>query len=345
MRIAILVPNFSGYSGDAVVAKVQAEKLIREGNNVTIFSLKAEMSLENAEVRALGMPSNLLLQRIYRLIYPLDIIKTLILLPQLKNYDLIISHLYPSTWTASLAKFFYGIKYIYWYHGIPDPNIYKKIHEKIYIKLFILFTKWTIFNADQIISVSNFARKELFRYTGLSSSVVYNAPDNYKFRLGLDGSIIRSKYNIGNSPVLLTVGRITPLKGMHYLVDVLEIVKNKISDAKLIIIGEEIDKEYATSLKKKAGDSVIFTGYISHDELPLYYSMCDIYVSGSLSENCNLPIMEAQMCGTTVVAFDIEAHSEMLKGNGILIEPGNTKKFSDACLFELLKKRDTPKKL
>jgi hypothetical protein len=123
MKIAILVPNFSEYSGDARVAELQAEEFVKEGNEVVIFALDANIKPKNAELLIMMMPKSLFWQRVYRLILPLDLIKIIKWLPKLKDFDVVISHLYPMNWLAVLAKKIYNVRYTYWYHGIPDPNL------------------------------------------------------------------------------------------------------------------------------------------------------------------------------------------------------------------------------
>ncbi|MCK4387778.1 MAG: glycosyltransferase family 4 protein, partial [Dehalococcoidia bacterium] len=58
-------------------------------------------------------------------------------------------------------------------------------------------------------------------------------------------------------------------------------------------------------------DSVVFTGPISHEFLPLYYAACDVYASCSRWETYNLPLVEAQACRKPVVAFNVSAHPEV----------------------------------
>ena len=124
MRIALLVPNFVGYSGDARVVKSQAKELLQEGNEVSIFALSSNMEPPTgANIFLLGMPDNLLLQRVYRLIFPLDLFRVLRWTKELKSYDKIIAHLYPMTWLAYLAKNVYDIEYIFWFHGINSKRI------------------------------------------------------------------------------------------------------------------------------------------------------------------------------------------------------------------------------
>ena len=117
-KIAILVPNFSKVDGGARTAELQAEELAQKGNYVAVFALGADLKAEGADLFVLGMPKSLFWERVYRLIFPLDIFKTAKWLPRLKGFDEVIVHLYPLTWLASLAKKFYG-----------DPNLWKKIYD------------------------------------------------------------------------------------------------------------------------------------------------------------------------------------------------------------------------
>ncbi|RLE68313.1 MAG: hypothetical protein DRJ45_08150 [Thermoprotei archaeon] len=335
MRIAILVPNFAEYSGDARVAVLQAEDLAKEGNEVTIFALDADIKPKNAKLSVMGMPKKLFWQRVYRLIFPLDLIKTIKWLPKLKDYDLVISHLYPMNWLAFLAKKFYKVKYIYWYHGIPYPELYPNLYERIYLSIFIFLTKLTVQNVDRAVSVSNAARIEFKEYTGIDSDVIYNHPDLEKFHERIDGSEIRKKHNLGDDPVILNIGRVCPQKGVHLLIEAFNLVKQEIPDAKLVIVGKHTFNYYSKQLKEKSDNSVVFVEFVPNDELPKYYAMCDIYATCSLWEANNVPVLEAQACGKPVIAFDFEFFKEEVDENGVLVEKGNIEKFAEACIHKL----------
>ena len=85
MRIAILVPNFAEFDGGARVAEIQAEELGEQGNYVAIFALGADIQPRNADLFVMGMPKSLFLERVYRLLFPLDIFKTVRWLPNSKT--------------------------------------------------------------------------------------------------------------------------------------------------------------------------------------------------------------------------------------------------------------------
>lgn len=333
-RIALLVPNFASYSGDARVVELQAKELRNLGKDIDIITFHDEID-SDLSVISIGMPKSLFWQRIYRLIFPIDYIKVNKVLKDLRNYDLVVSHLYPMNWLAYLAKKRYDVKYVYWYHGIPTPSLQPYHYERLYLRLFIWATKVTIHNADLVVSVSKSAREELKRYTGLDSIVIYNKTDLSRFNKQINGTTVRERYNLGEAPVILNVGRICPPKGADLLIRAFNIVKETIPDAKLIIIGKPTYAYYMKELEAIADDSVIFAGFVSDEELPLYYAMCDIYATCSLWETFNVPIAEAQACGKPVVAFDIGPHPEVIDTNGVLVEEQNIEKFAEACISKL----------
>jgi len=238
-------------------------------------------------------------------------------------------------WLAFLAKKFYKVEYTYWYHGIPEPELYPNLYERIYLKIFIFLTKITVQNVDRAVSVSNAARIEFKKYTGVDSEVIYNRPNLERFHEGIDGLEIRKRHNLGSDPVILNVGRVCPQKGAHLLIEAFNLIKQKIPNAKLVIVGRHTYDYYSKELKEKCDSSVIFAGYVPDEELPQYYAMCDIYATCSLWETYNIPLAEAQICGKTVVAFDIGPHREVIDENGVLVEKGNIEKFAEACIHKL----------
>lgn len=333
MRIAILSPRLDCNSPKPLS---QAERLAEEGNDVTIFTLEAiDVEPQKAKLSILGLPKNLFLARVYVLFFPLDLWKAIRWLPRLKEFDRIIAHHYPMTWLAYLAKKIHRVKYTYWYHGIGDPAMYPHVYERIYLRIMIFLTRFTVSNADSAVSVSKFARGELKELTGLDSQVEHNEVDPHRFHEGIDGTIIRERYNLGDSPVIFSLGRISPQKGFHLLIQAFDIIRHSLPDARLVIGGRPDYSYYLKQLQDASNDSVVFAGYIAAEDLPLCYAMCDLYANCSLWESFNVPIVEAQDCGKPVVAFDIGPHPEVINENGILVETGNIEKFARACIEKL----------
>ncbi len=231
------MPNFVEVDGGARVAYLQAEELVKEGHQVSVFALGANMKVAGAELFTMGMPQSLFWRRIYRLLFPLDVFKVMRWLPKLKNYDEVIVHLYPLTWLGYLARKFYKVKYTFWYHGIHEARLFPRLYERVYTRFFILMTKLTVRNADKAVAVSKYIQQELKAYTGLDSEVVYNKVDLSQFQPGTDGSKVRQQHGLGNAPVILFVGALRPVKGVHLLIQAFHLVRKEVPGARLILIG------------------------------------------------------------------------------------------------------------
>lgn len=336
MKIAILTPTFSHFSGIDRLVEIKCKELTKK-HKVDIFTLRSSIKPKKAGLHILGMPRNPLLERLYRLFMFLDIKKVNKYADILKNYNVIISHLYPMNILAYKAKKRNRkLKYVYHNAGIGIVETYS-FFEKLYLRIFNHLTNRTIKNTDKIISISNFLRKELKKQTGIDSKVEYIKIDKKRFHKGINGKKIRKRYGIKNEPILFYVGRISPHKGVHLLIEAFKLVQKKYPKANLIIAGKPTFARYIKKLKKIANKNVIFAGFVPDKELPCYYAACDIYTTASLWEGFDMPIVEAYECGTPTVAFDIGAHKEVIK-KGILVKPKDIRRFADAIINFLNKK-------
>ncbi len=341
MKVAILTPTFLKFSGPDRVVMNEAEELTAKGDDVTVFTFRTDfdpMALQKRgiAVEILGMPKKPALERIYRLLFFLDARKVARIAGMLQGFDHAISFLYPMTIPAAIAKKKCKIKYTYYDVGVAYPQLFDSFLERAYMRIFGLLTKLTIKNCDNAISISKFLSSELKKQTGIGSSVKYVRIDHTRFNTRA-GSIygkkiteITGKHNL-KKPVLLYVGRISPHKGIHLLLQAFKLVREKVPSATLVIVGKHTFPKYSEQLQKKAAEigGVTFTGYVPDDDLPAYYSICDAYVTASMWEGFGMPIVEANACGKPAVAFDVGSQPEVLK-NGKLVEAGNVKEFADA---------------
>ena len=330
MKIAILTPTFNYHSGIDRVAQQQAEEYAKKGNQVTVIALEAQIKSGKYRIIELGMPKNPVMQRLYRLFFFLDI-KKIAYYKKLKDYDTVISHFYPMNWLACKAKKHYKIKYVYWDHGINTTGLLDNFFQKLYMKIFLFFNNITLKNVDEAYSVSKYLSNQLLKESKIKSTVIYNKIDKKRFNRKAKGDKIIKSYNLKNKKVLLYVGRIAPHKGIHLLLKVFNIVKKKIPNSKLLIVGKPAFDNYLNKLKRVANKDVIFMGFVPDEELPYYYAACDLYVTCSQWEGFNLPAAEAQACSKKVVAFDIGSHPEIVK-KGILVKNKDIEAFANAAI-------------
>lgn len=340
MKIAVMIPTFTSAYGIEKVAAEQAEDLARRGNEVTIFALRGGLEPPpGVRLEVLGMPRSLLAEKIYCLIFPLDVFKVVKWVLRLKNYDVIYSHQYPMNWLACLAKKRYGTRYVYYQHHINPPEAFPTLIERTYMRLKAYPEKWTIRRADAAISISQFSRRQLRKEAGIDSEVVYNRIDTSRFHPGIDGTAIRKRHNLGNAPVALFCGRMVPTKGIHLLIESFYRAREKVPGARLLLVGKHFFKDYSARLKQMSDTSVVYAGEVPEEEVPLYYAASDVCATASLAEGFNLFLAEAQACGKPVVAFNIGPHPEVVRdtGTGILVPARDTAAMADAIAAFLTK--------
>ena len=69
MKIAILTPTFSHFSGIDRVVELQAIEYSKKHHQVTVFAFESTIKPKGFKLEVLGMPKSMFLQRIYRLLF------------------------------------------------------------------------------------------------------------------------------------------------------------------------------------------------------------------------------------------------------------------------------------
>jgi phosphatidylinositol alpha-mannosyltransferase len=133
-------------------------------------------------------------------------------------------------------------------------------------------------------------------------------------------------------PKILFLGRLDDRKGLDRLLAAYPLIKARLKDAILIVVGSGPKIDYYRSLiPEKLRASVYFEGRASREVLPRYYRTCDVYVSPALGgEVFGIVLIEAMASGKPVVASAIPGYSEVIKDgyNGMLFNPRDP---SDIC--------------
>ena len=123
---------------------------------------------------------------------------------------------------------------------------------------------------------------------------------------------------------IITIGRLSEEKGQKDLIDVVNIVKEEISDIKLYLVGDgplkESLEEYVRELDLTK--NIVFTGFLDKKGKEKYIMDSSIFVLPSHTESFGLVLIEAMSYGLPCIAFDSsDGAKELLKDDtGILIE-------------------------
>ncbi|MBI2451017.1 MAG: glycosyltransferase [Parcubacteria group bacterium] len=136
---------------------------------------------------------------------------------------------------------------------------------------------------------------------------------------------------------LIFVGRMGKEKNIDFLIRAFGEIKKKRNAVKFILIGDGpyLGELKVLAAKLKISESIIFTGAISHETLPFYYQLADVFVFSSLTETQGIVIIEAIGSSLPIVALKDAAFSGAVidNQNGFLISPRSSAKlFADKIL-------------
>ena len=118
---------------------------------------------------------------------------------------------------------------------------------------------------------------------------------------------------------LIYIGRLTELKRVSSLVEVVSMVKKKIPGVVLHIAGDgPKHKEVRRKIEAlRLTQNIIMHGYLSEKEKIELLSSSAIYVSNSIFEGFGIPVVEAMATGTVPVVNDIAAHRFIFQDENI----------------------------
>lgn len=162
--------------------------------------------------------------------------------------------------------------------------------------------------AEVIIVPSKFTKKELVRYFSdykNKTYVIYEGPNECFFPIEKQKAkkIVEEKYGI-TSPFILTINSKNKKKNTNHVLKTFK--KNKI-----VVVGPK------TNIDIKLQKNAVFLQNVTDYDLNYLFNACEFFVSLSLYEGFNLPIMEAIKTRVPVIASDIPIHRE-LYGNFVV---------------------------
>lgn len=226
-------------------------------------------------------------------------------------------------------------------HKRPGQKIVLHMHnDHLTMKLFRPFYRHALAKVDRVICVSDYIRRQavvVFPEYADRFTVVFNATDPEVFKPYGDEATQALQGIVQVEPgkqYLLYVGRLTPVKGVHILVEAFREIHRRMPDVRLIITGSSFfggaaKTAYEQELVKLAepvSDAIVFTGYLPHDKLKYLYAMVDMIALPSVWQDpCPLVVLEAMASGTCLVSSAVGGIPEVVENgiNGVLVEAGN----------------------
>lgn len=188
--------------------------------------------------------------------------------------------------------------------------------------------------SDYIITSSQYLYNNLMKLGTPKNKIIINP-------VGVNQEVFKfKKRTYTGSLNIITVGRLIKLKGQHYGIDVIKILKDKGYNITYTIVGE--GKEYGV-LEKKIKDNqlqdvvTLLGSKTQKDILELLYNnnlflMTSITNEEGRAEGQGLVIAEAQASGLPIVAFNSGGVSETIdhKKTGFVVEEKNINAMAEA---------------
>lgn len=143
------------------------------------------------------------------------------------------------------------------------------------------------------------------------------------------------------------IGRVTPAKGQHLLIEAMRQLVAKDLPIKAFIVGHAMTDSYLKKLQQevseyKLKDNVIFLGFtnVPHE----FMQACDVMLTASKNETFGLVTVEAMQCGTAVIGANSGGTREIIddEKTGLLFENENPNDLADK--IELLYRNEKQRK-
>jgi phosphatidylinositol alpha-mannosyltransferase len=182
---------------------------------------------------------------------------------------------------------------------------------------------------DARIAVSEAARGTVARHFPGHYDIVPNGIDVDRFQQRTD----RPPEMRDARRHVLFVGRLEPRKGVDLLIRAMAILRQRVSDAHLVVAGEGPERAPLAAVAREAGVSVSFAGRVPDEALPAYYQAADVVCSPALGgESFGIVLLEAMAASRPVVATRIEGYAELLAGTDCarLVDVGEPAVLADA---------------
>ncbi len=280
-------------------------------------------------LRALGVAHETLYVNSRRpVVNPLVNLGELIALVRRGGFDLIHSHGYRADIFALPVAKWCSIPLVSTVHGLIGNDRRLELYNAVDRRILRFFTRVVAVSAaikDDL--VAHGVREDRVEVIANAVTPVREADASATRRkmradLGIDDSDFVFGY----------VGRLSPEKGVHYLIDAAAQLAAERPGIRLLIVGDGADRGQLEQAARDGAlrNKVTFAGFQS--DTPPWYSAMDVLVLPSLTEGTPMTLLESMAIGVPVIASRVGGVPAVVDDgdNGILVEPGSARDLHQA---------------
>lgn len=252
--------------------------------------------------------------------------------PRVETPDVLHGHYWLSGWAGKVVAERWGVPLVQTFHTLglvknqhlatddePEPPVRLATERRVAAI------------TDRVVALTCGEARLLHRGLGLTGARITVVPagvDTERFRPAPEGPAAGTG---DGAPLLLFVGRLQPLKGPDVAIRTLAEVRRTAPSARLLVVGgvsgSGVGRAGPEELRALAADldvedAVEILPARPQQHLAELYRAADVVLVPSRTESFGLVALEAQACGTPVVAADVGGLQAVVEGGGTLV-PGH----------------------
>lgn len=219
--------------------------------------------------------------------------------------------------------------------GVSLLSVVTTIYEKVFLKFLLNCTTFIITSSDYLRFgfLSKYQKKSITITPGVDEEL-----------------FIKDLSKKNEDPTILfvaTLGKSETYKGLESLIYSVDILKARIPNIVLNVVGDGSMREEYEELVKKLNliENIKFWGRLNGERLAEKYKKSHLFVSASTKESFSMVILEAMSSSLPVIAFDVGSTSQMIEDgvNGYLLSCANKKMMTEK-IYELLTDKEKAQK-
>ena len=238
-----------------------------------------------------------------------------------------------------LPPFNANIRYVALVHDLIPlrmPELFTKKHSQ----RFKIFTSICKRQADSYIAVSEATKADILHYMKVPEEkiqVIYEGA-NPNFTPERDEAGIKEtmeRFGIEGN-YLLCLSTVEPRKNMLRTIQAYEqyVLKNELP-YKLVIVGGNgwnNGEIYDYVKDHDLSSHVLFTGYVSNEDVKNIYANATLFIYASLYEGFGIPVLEAMQSGVPVITSNVSSMPEVAGDACLLVDPYQTDEIKNAII-------------
>lgn len=211
-------------------------------------------------------------------------------------------------------------------------------------------TRWAFERARCLVAISKYTQT-LIDAMGIqvsNSLVIPPGADGHVYRPDLPTDHLRDRLGLGDSRVILTVGRVSQRKAQDVVIRALPLILEECPGAKYLMVGYPERRPEFEQLAQSLGmdEHVVFLGQVSQEELPYFYNLADVFVlvsrrTAEQVEGFGIVAAEAALCGTpSVVSRHCGLEEAVVENETALVVDSDDPEATAKAITRLLKDDD-----